>query len=62
MILLAVTVTAVVGYSTGAPDRACAGVTPLHSGQTPQTISVPFIVNISSLESGYIPEQNYTSE
>ena len=61
MILLAVTVTAVVGNMLGAPEMACAGVTPMH-GLTPQTSSVPFIVNISSLESGYIPEQNYTSE
>ena len=60
LLLLAVTVNEVVGYSSGAPNAACAAVTPQHT--TPQTTSVPFIVNISSLEGGYIPEQNYTSE
>ena len=61
MLVLAVAVTAVVGRSSGAPQAACSTITPGH-GFMAQTGPVPFIVNISSLDSGYIPEQTYTSE
>ena len=61
MLTLAVTITAVVGYSSGAPDFVCTSMTPGHS---PNTASgpVPFSVNISSLSHGYQPGQTYTSD
>ena len=55
------TVTMVVGYSTGAPTSTCATITPDHIGNT-ATGPVPYSVNISSLDGGYMPGQNYTSE
>ena len=53
--------TAVVGSSSGAPDRACSTITPSH-GTSTATGPVPFNVDISSLDGGYIPGQTYTSE
>ena len=59
---LSVTCTAaVVGYPTGVPTSTCSTITPVHGNNT-ATGSVPYIVNISSLDGGYIPGQNYTSE
>ena len=55
------TVTVVVGNSTGAPTAACSTITPGHGGST-TTDPVPYNVNISSLDGGYIPGQSYTSE
>ena len=54
-------VTAVMGYSSGAPDAACSTITPGH-GTSQATDPVPFNVDISSLDGGYIPGQTYTSE
>ena len=59
--MLAVAVTAVVGYSTGPPIEACIHMTPDHPPNT-ATGPVPFSVNISSLDSGYLPGQTYTSD
>ena len=61
MLTLAVAVTSVVGYPTGAPNHACSIMTPLHP---PNAASgpVPFNVNISSLDCGYQPGQTYTSD
>ena len=61
MLLLSVAVTAVVGYSSGAPESTCSTITPLHGSST-ATGLVPFNVDISSLDGGYIPGQTYTSE
>ena len=61
VLLLGVSVTAVVGYPSGAPTQACTTITPDHNVST-ATGSVPYIVNISSLDNGYVPGQNYTSE
>ena len=64
-IVLSLTVTymvaVVVGYPTGIPTAACTTITPGHGNNT-ATGSVPYSVNISSLDAGYIPGQNYTSE
>ena len=60
MLLSAVTVTKVMGLSTGAPMGACSTITPGHGGRSAD-LPVPFHVNISSLDSGYIPGQTYTS-
>ena len=55
--------TTVLGSSSGAPDpNACSTITPNHYGTSPATGPVPFNVDISSLDSGYIPGQTYTSE
>ena len=61
VLLLTVSVTAVVGRRTGAPIAACTTITPSHGGST-ATGAVPYSVNISSLDGGYMPGQNYTSE
>ena len=61
MLTLAVTITAVVGYSSGAPDFACSSMTPAHPSNTASG-PVPFSVNISSLNHGYLPGQTYTSD
>jgi len=61
LLLLAVTVTAVMGYSSGAPESACDNLIPGHS-PSQDTGPVPFIVNISSLNDGYVGGQSYTSE
>ena len=58
---LAVAVTAVVGYSAGPPDDACSTMTPGHFSNI-ATGPVPFTVNISSLDCGYLPGHNYTSD
>ena len=60
MLTLTVTITAVVGYSSGAPDFACSSMTPAHPSNTASG-PVPFNVNISSLDCGYRPGQTYTS-
>ena len=62
MLLLAVAVTAVVGMSGGAPSSACSEITPSHYPHAASTSSVPYNVNISNLDDGYIPGQAYTSE
>ena len=49
------------GLSSGAPDSACSGFTPGH-GPSSASGPVPFLVNISSLDGGYSPEQSYTSK
>ena len=59
--ILAIAVTAVVGYSSGPPNFACITMTPGHFSNT-ATGPVPFTVNISSLDSGYLPGQTYTSD
>ena len=58
---MAVAVTVVVGFPTGAPSLACSSMTPGHSSNT-ATGPVPFNVNISSLDGGYLPGQTYTSD
>ena len=60
VLLLVVTTTSVMGRSSGAPSAACATITPGH-GTSTATGPVPFIVNISSLDGGYVPGQSYTS-
>lgn len=60
LLLSTVAITAVVGNSTGAPEAACDSVTPAGHGATTATDPVPFIVNISSLDSGYVPGETYT--
>ena len=62
VLLLGVSVSAVVGLSGGAPTQACTTITPNHSGGSTATGPVPYIVNISSLDNGYVPGQSYTSE
>ena len=59
--IIAVAVTAVVGYPSGAPSSTCSSMTPIHPSST-ATGPVPFNVNISSLESGYLPGQTYTRD
>jgi len=60
---LAVTVTAVMGFPNGAPEQACDSLTPGHTIPPNQVVGdVPFIVNISSLDDGYVGGQSYTSE
>ena len=59
--ILAVAITTVVGYSSGPPNFACILMTPLHPLST-ATGPVPFTFNISSLDSGYLPGQTYTSD
>ena len=61
MLTLAVAVTAVLGSSSGAPSSACSSITPGHPPST-ATGAVPFSVNISSLDCGYLPGQTYTSD
>ena len=61
VLLLGVSVTAVVGRSAGAPAVACTTITPNHGGST-ATGPVPYSVNISSLDGGYMPGQSYASE
>ena len=61
LLLSAVAITAVVGNSAGAPEDACSTITPGHGSST-ATNQVPYIVNISSLDNGYIPGDTYTSE
>ena len=60
MLLLAVSVRAVMGLSGGAPEAACSTITPDHFGSGSND-PVPFTVDISSLDDGYTPGQNYTS-
>ena len=58
---MAVAVPAIVGNGRGAPEAACSTITPGHGG-TGSNNPLPFTVNISSLDSGYAPGQNYISE
>ena len=60
MLLSAVMVTKVMGNSSGAPLAACSTITPGHGGRSAD-LPVPFLVNISSLDTGYTPGQTYTS-
>ena len=62
MLLLGVTVPAVVGMSSGAPEGACTTITPEHGSNMPANTAVPYTVNISSLANGYVPGQSYTSK
>ena len=62
LLLLGAAVTTVVGRRLGAPPEACTSITPNHTGSIPQTSTVPYTVNISSLDDGYTPGQNYTSK
>ena len=56
-------VTKVGGLPTGAPDIACSEFSPsLGHGPSSASGPVPFLVNISSLDGGYSPEQSYTSK
>jgi len=61
---LAVTVAAVMGYPSGAPESACGDLVPAGhtSPANSATGDVPFIVNTSSLDGGYVGGQSYTSE
>ena len=61
MLLLGVAVNAVIGNRFGAPPEACSTITPGH-GDSMATGEVPYTVDISSLTSGYVPGQNYTSK
>ena len=61
MLLLGTTITTVVGHSAGAPNSACAFMMPLHKGNKATTL-VPYTVDISSLDNGYVPGQSYSSE
>ena len=58
---MAVAVPAVVGLRTGAPEAACSTITPGHGGRGSKN-PLPFTVDISSLDGGYAPGQNYISE
>ena len=56
-------VTMVVGLPGGAPDFACSAFNPgLGHGSSSASGPVPFLVNISSLDGGYSPQQSYTSK
>jgi len=58
-----VTVTAVMGFSSGASPNACENLTPGHNNPANQAVgNVPFIVNISSLYDGYEGGESYTSK
>jgi len=51
------------GFSGGASPQACENLTPGHTSPANQAVGdVPFIVNISSLNGGYVGGQSYTSE
>ena len=45
----------------GAPPEACGTITPNH-GTSTATGAVPYTVDISSLDDGYTPGENYTSK
>ena len=60
---MAVSVSAVVGRSTGAPDLACSAISPAAGhGGSGSSNPLPFTVNISSLNGSYTPGQNYISK
>ena len=61
MLLLGTTITTVVGHSAGAPGVVCAIMMPFHKGSK-ATTPAPYTVDISSLDDGYVPGQNYSSE
>ncbi|XP_067650148.1 putative defense protein 3 isoform X2 [Haliotis asinina] len=42
--------TLITAYPSGAPNRACPGLLPLHRGTAPQTISAPYRIGVSSLQ------------
>ena len=62
LLLSAVAITAVVGNGRGAPPAACDSITPEGHGTSTATDPVPYNVNISSLDNGYIAGETYTSE
>ena len=49
------------GLPDGAPQSACIYMIPAH-GRSRAIGTVPYIVNISSLDGGYVPGQRYSSE
>ena len=62
MLVLVVTATTVLGLPQGAPEQACADILPL-GHTTPgnmATGAVPFTVDISSLNNGYIHRDKVT--
>ena len=61
MLLLGTTITTVVGNSGGAPGVVCAIMMPFHK-ESKATTPVPYTVDISSLDDGYVPGQNYSSK
>ena len=61
MLLLGTAVITVVGRPEGAPTSACATITPDHGGSMTSD-PVPYDVDISSLDDGYVPGQSYPSE
>ena len=63
LLVLVVTATTVLGLPMGAPEQACSTITPVgHTAvNNMATGSVPFNVDISSINSSYIPGQTYTS-
>ena len=54
----------VMGYPSGAPEQACVEISPLgHTAvDNMATGPVPYSVNISSLSTGYVGGQTYTSK
>ena len=59
--MLVVTTTAVLGLPLGAPEAACSTATPNHIAvPNMATGSVPYDVDISSLDGGYEPGKAYT--
>ena len=64
VIVLAVMAAAVMGYPLGAPEQACAEIRPLGHVAIGNmaTGTVPYYVNISSFNDGYVGGQTYTSK
>ena len=64
MLVLALSVTAIMANSRGAPDQACGnGLIPGHTSPTNMaTGEVPFNVSTSNIGSSYTPDTTYTSE
>ena len=50
------------GRPNGAPPEACATIIPGHVPNSPSTDPFPYSVDISSLDNGYDPGENYNSK